>query len=121
MSDFFILKINQFSLEMNVCVADQVYARCSDGIAYIGTVTEVDPIRNEVQVKVWFKHTKHLFEKSLLVRRGRWILDAIVRFAPGEQETVKRREMSRVFYWTRKSRRIWWIDRLQAVQWSLSC
>ena len=52
MSDFFILKINQFSLEMNVCVADQVYARCSDGIAYIGTVTEVDPIRNEVQVKV---------------------------------------------------------------------
>lgn len=36
---------------MNVCVADQVYARCSDGIAYIGTVTEVDPIRNEVQVK----------------------------------------------------------------------
>ena len=36
---------------MNVCVADQVYARCSDGIAYIGTVTEIDPIRNEVQVE----------------------------------------------------------------------
>ena len=45
---------------MNVCVADQVYARCSDGIAYIGTVTEVDPIRNEVQVKVYF--LSHTFE-----------------------------------------------------------
>ena len=65
MSDFFILKINQFSLEMNVCVADQVYARCSDGIAYIGTVTEVDPIRNEVQVKVWPEHTNSILKKFI--------------------------------------------------------
>ena len=36
---------------MNVCVNDQVYARCSDGIAYIGTVTQIDQIRNEVEVK----------------------------------------------------------------------
>jgi len=36
---------------MNVCTGDEVFARCSDGIAYVGIVTEVDSIRREVEVK----------------------------------------------------------------------
>ena len=36
---------------MNVDVNDEVHARCSDGITYIGTVTQIDPIRLEVEVK----------------------------------------------------------------------
>ena len=36
---------------MNVCISDEVYARCSDGVAYHGTVTQIDTIRNEVEVK----------------------------------------------------------------------
>ena len=36
---------------MNVCTGDEVFARCSDGVAYVGVVKEVDGIRNEVEVR----------------------------------------------------------------------
>ena len=36
---------------MNVCTGDEVFARCSDGIAYVGIVKQVDSIRKEVEVK----------------------------------------------------------------------
>ena len=36
---------------MNVEVGDEVHARCSDGITYVGTVTQLDSIRLEVEVK----------------------------------------------------------------------
>ena len=36
---------------MNVEKNDKVLARCSDGIAYPGTVTQVDPIRLEVEIR----------------------------------------------------------------------
>lgn len=36
---------------MNVDVNDEVHARCSDGITYVGVVTQIDTIRLEVEVK----------------------------------------------------------------------